>query len=230
VIHLLYTTGHTAPSGEQLVRSDLVGRALDLARMLRELMPDEREVKGLLVLLLVTDARRSTRTAAQGSLLLLEEQDRSAWDRDVIEEGHRLVVNALGGGNPGRYALQAAIAALHATAPSYDETDWPQLLTLYDELLMVRPSTVVALNRADAVAMVEGPEAALGEVEALERDSRLAGYRYLPSIKADLLRRLGRHPEAASAYRVALDLTDNEAETAFLSARLAESSGRQVDP
>jgi RNA polymerase sigma-70 factor, ECF subfamily len=230
VIHLLYTTGHTAPSGEQLVRSDLVGRALDLARMLRELMPDEREVKGLLALLLVTDARRFTRTDAQGSLLLLEEQDRSAWDRDVIEEGHRLVVNALGGGNPGRYALQAAIAALHATAPSYDETDWPQLLTLYDELLMVWPSPVVALNRAVAVAMVEGPEAALGEVEALERDSRLAGYRYLPSIKADLLRRLGRHPEAASAYRVALDLTDNEAETAFLSARLAESSGRPVDP
>ena len=230
VIHLLYTTGHTAPSGEQLVRGALVERALDLARMLLALMPDEREVRGLLALLLVTDARRSTRTDAHGRLLLLEEQDRSAWDRDAIEEGHRLVVGALRGGRPGRYALQAAIAALHATAPSYDETDWPQVLTLYDALLRVWPSPVVALNRAVAVAMVEGPEAALAEVEALERDGRLAGYRYLPAIKADLLRRLGRHPEAASAYRAALDLTDNEAERAFLSARLAESSGRRVDP
>ena len=230
VVHLLYTTGHTAPSGERLVRGDLVERALDLARLLRALMPDEREVKGLLALLLVTDGRRSTRTDAQGRLLLLEEQDRSVWDRDTIEEGHRLVVDALRGGNPGRYALQAAIAALHAVAPSYAETDWAQILALYDELLKVWPSPVVALNRAVAVAMVEGPEVALGEVEALERDGRLAGYRYLPSIKADLLRRLGRHPEAASAYRAALDLANNEAERAFLSARLAESTGRRVDP
>lgn len=225
VIHLLYTTGHTAPSGERLVRGDLVGRALDLARMLRELMPDEREVRGLLALLLVTDARRSTRTDDQGRLLLLEEQDRSVWDWDTIEEGHRLVVDALRGGNPGRYALQAAIAALHAQAPSYAETDWPQILALYDELLKVWPSPVVALNRAVAVAMVRGPEAALAEVEALECDGRLSGYRYLPATKADLLRRFGRHHEAAIAYRTALDLTDNEAERAFLSARLAESSG-----
>jgi len=226
VVHLLYTTGHTAPSGEQLVRGDLVQRALDLGRMLRGLMPDEREVRGLLALLLVTDARRSTRTDAHGRLLLLEEQDRSAWDRAAIEEGHQLVVGALRGGNPGRYALQAAIAALHAAAPSYAETDWPQVLTLYDELLKVWPSPVVALNRAVGVAMVRGPEVALGEIEALERDGRLAGYRYLPATKADLLRRLGRHPEAASAYRAALDLADNEAERAFLSARLAESAGR----
>jgi RNA polymerase sigma-70 factor, ECF subfamily len=225
VIHLLYTTGHTAPSGERLVRGDLVGRALDLARMLRELMPDEREVRGLLALLLVTDARRSTRTDDSGRLLLLEEQDRSAWDRSAIEEGHRLVLGALAGGNPGRYALQAAIAALHATAPGYDETDWPQILVLYDELLRVWPSPVVALNRAVAVAMVRGPEAALGEVEALESDGRLSGYRYLPATKADLLRRLGRHDEAATAYREALDLTDNEAEKEFLSARMAESGG-----
>ena len=226
VVHLLYTTGHTAPSGEQLVRGDLVQRALDLGRMLRGLMPDEREVRGLLALLLVTDARRSTRTDAHGRLLLLEEQDRSAWDRAAIEEGHQLVVGALRGGNPGRYALQAAIAALHAAAPSYAETDWPQVLTLYDELLKVWPSPVVALNRAVGVAMVRGPEVALGEIEALERDGRLAGYRYLPATKADLLRRLGHHPEATSAYRAALDLADNEAERAFLSARLAESAGR----
>jgi RNA polymerase sigma-70 factor, ECF subfamily len=228
-IHLLYTTGHTAPSGEHLVRGDLVERALDLARMLRELMPDEREVKGLLALLLVTDARRSTRTDAQGRLLLLEEQDRSAWNQAAIDEGHRLVLGALSGSKPGRFGLQAAIAALHAGAPSFDETDWPQVMTLYDELLKIWPSPVVALNRAVAVAMVQGPEAALGEIEVLERDGRLSGYRYLPATKADLLRRLDRHPEAAIAYRAALDLTDNEAERQFLLERLAESSGGRVD-
>jgi RNA polymerase sigma-70 factor (ECF subfamily) len=226
VIHLLYTTGHTAPSGERLVRVDLVERALDLARMLRELMPEEREVKGLLALLLVTDVRRSTRTDDQGRLLLMEEQDRSAWDRVAIVEGHKLVIDSIRGGNAGRYGLQAALAALHAQAPSHAETDWPQVLTLYDELLKVWSSPVVALNRAVAVAMVRGPKAALNEVEVLERDGRLSGYCYLPATKADLLRRLGRHTEAASAYRAALDLTDNEAERTFLSVRLAESGGR----
>jgi RNA polymerase sigma-70 factor, ECF subfamily len=225
VIHLLYTTGHTAPSGEELVRADLVERALDLARTLLALMPEEREVRGLLALLLVTDARRSTRTDPDGRLLLLEEQDRSAWNEAAIEEGHRLVLDALTGGNAGRYALQAAIAALHAQAPSPEETDWPQILVLYDELLEVWPSPVVALNRAVAVAMVRGPEAALAEVEALERDGRLAGYHYLPATKAGLLGRLGRHPEAVLAYRAALDLTDNEAERAFLSERLAGLTG-----
>ncbi len=225
VIHLLYTTGHTAPSGERLVRGALVERALDLAHMLRQLMPDEREVRGLLALLLVTDARRPTRTDAHGRLLLLEDQDRTAWDQAAIEEGHQLVVGALRGGNPGRFGLQAAIAALHATAPSYAETDWPQVLTLYDELLAVWPSPVVALNRAVAVSMVRGPEAALEEVELLEQEGRLSSYRYLPATRADLLRRLGRHSEAATAYRSALDLTENESERAFLSARLAESGG-----
>jgi RNA polymerase sigma-70 factor, ECF subfamily len=222
VVHLLFTTGHTAPTGDRLVRSDLVERALDLARMLRTLMPDEREVEGLLALLLVTDARRATRTDAAGRIVLLEGQDRSAWDREAIEEGDRLVVDALRRGPPGRFTLQAAIAALHAQAPSYDETDWPQILALYDRLLEVWPSPVVALNRAIAVAMVRGPEAALPEIEALERDDRLAGYRYLPSTKAELLRRLGRHAEAAAAYRGALELADNEAERQFLTGRLAE--------
>jgi RNA polymerase sigma-70 factor, ECF subfamily len=225
VIHLLYTTGHTAPSGERLVRGDLVERALDLARMLRSLMPDEPEVGGLLALLLVTDARRMTRTDAQGRLVLLEDQDRSAWDREAIEEGHRLLVSALSAGRAGRFALQAAIAALHATAPSYDETDWPQVLALYDALLAVWPSPVVSLNRAVAVSMVRGPDAALEEIGALERDGRLAGYRYLPAIKAGLLRRLGRHAEALPAYRAALELADNEAERRFLSGRMAESEG-----
>jgi RNA polymerase sigma-70 factor (ECF subfamily) len=222
VIHLLYTTGHTAPSGENLVRVDLVERAMDLTRMLRALMPDEREIKGLQALLLVTDARRATRTDADGRLLLLDQQDRSAWDRAAIEEGHQLILQALSGGGPGRFALQAAIAALHAEAPSFEETDWPQVLQLYDELLKVWPSPVVALNRAVAVAMVHGPAAALDEIAALETDGRLAGYRYLAATKADLLRRLGRTAEAAEAYRAALELTDNEAERDFINGRLAE--------
>jgi RNA polymerase sigma-70 factor (ECF subfamily) len=224
VIHLMFTTGHTAPSGESLTRDDLAERALDLVRLLRELMPDEREVRGLLALLLVNHARRATRTAPDGRLLLLEEQDRSAWDQAAIAEGHKLVVEALRGGRAGRFALQAAIAALHATAPTYAETDWPQILTLYDELLKVWPSPVVALNRAVAVAMVNGPAAALQHIEEIENDPRLAGYRYLPAIKADLLRRLDRHEEAATAYRQALDLADNEAERLFLATRLAEST------
>jgi RNA polymerase sigma-70 factor, ECF subfamily len=223
VIHLLYTTGHTAPSGADLVRADLVERALSLSRMLLALMPDEPEVRGLLALLLVTDARRTTRTDAEGRLLVLEEQDRSAWDRAAIDEGRRLAVDAFRTGRVGRYALQAAIASLYVVASSYATTDWRQILELYDRLLKVWPSPVVALNRAVAVSMVRGPEAALDEIEALERDGRLAGYRYLPAVRADLLRRLGRHREAATAYRAALDLAENDAERAFLATRLAEA-------
>jgi RNA polymerase sigma-70 factor (ECF subfamily) len=227
VIHLLYTTGHTAPAGPELVRADLVERAIGLARMLRELMPDEREARGLLALLLLTDARRATRSAADGRLLLLEEQDRSRWDRAAIAEGADLVTGALRGrqGPPGRFLLQAAIAAVHAEAPSYADTDWPQLLRLYDELLRAWPTPVVALNRAVAHAMADGPEAGLADIEAIERDGRLAGYRYLPAARADLLRRLGRDQDAAVAYRIALGLTENAAEQAFLAARIAEVSG-----
>jgi len=220
VIHLLYAAGHTAHSGEGLVRDDLTGRALDLARMLALLLPTDREAAGLLALVLVHEARRATRTGAEGRLLRLEEQDRSAWDRELIAEADRLVVAALGAGPAGRFTLQAAIAALHAQAPSYAETDWPQILTLYDELLRIWPSPVVALNRAVAVSMVDGPEAALGEVEALERDRRLAGYRYLPATKADLLHRLGRDAEAADAYQAALALSDNAVEQEFLTQRV----------
>jgi RNA polymerase sigma-70 factor, ECF subfamily len=225
VIHLLYASGHTARSGEDLVRDDLTGRALDLARMLRLLLPADREVGGLLALLLVHQARRATRTDAQGRLLRLEQQDRSGWDRGLIAEADQLVVAALSAGPAGRFTLQAAIAALHAQAPSYAETDWPQILTLYDELLRIWPSPVVALNRAVAVAMVDGPDAALALVEDLERDGRLAGYRYLPSTKADLLHRLGRDAEAAAAYGEALALTDNAAEREFLEARLEHERG-----
>ena len=219
VIHLLYSTGHTAPSGVELVRDDLTDRALDLARLLHQLLPAEPETAGLLALLLALHARRATRTDALGRLLRLEEQDRARWDRELIAEADRLVVAALRAGPPGRLTLQAAIAALHAQAPSYPETDWPQIRTLYDELLRIWPSPVVALNRAVAVSMVDGPAAALAEIEALERDGRLAGYRYLPATKADLLHRLGRAAESADAYRAALALTDNAAEQEFLAER-----------
>jgi RNA polymerase sigma-70 factor, ECF subfamily len=236
VIHLLYTTGHTAPVGSDLVRGDLVERAIGLARMLCELMPDESEVRGLLALLLLTDARRATRADADGRLLLLEEQDRSRWDRAAIDEGVALVTGTLrgrrgpaGGPRPGRFVLQAAIAAVHAEAPSYGETDWPQLLQLYGELLKAWPTPVVALNRAVVHAMVAGPEAGLADIEGVERDGRLAGYRYLPAAKADLLRRLGRHSDATRAYRTALDLTDNDAERAFLARRITEVSDRPAD-
>ena len=225
VVHLLFTTGHTAPSGDELVRADLVDRAVQLTRMLRQLMPDEREVRGLLALLLLTDARRATRTGPGGRLLLLEEQDRSRWDRDAITEGQDLVVAALRGGRPGRFALQAAIAALHAEAPSYADTDWPQVLRLYDELIRVWPSPVVVLNRTVALSMVDGPAAALDELALLEDDGRLAGYRYLHATKADLLKRIGHRDDAARAYRDALALTDNAQEREFLTRRLAEVAG-----
>jgi RNA polymerase sigma-70 factor (ECF subfamily) len=226
VIHLLFTMGHTAPAGASLVRTDLVDQSLHLARMLRELMPDEREVWGLLALLLVTDARRTTRVDARGRLLRLEEQDRSQWDRSAIAEAHDLIVAGLRGGRPGRYVLQAAIASLYAEAPTYDQTDWPQILTLYDELLSVWPSPVVALNRTVAVGQVWGPAQALAEVEELEKDARLAGYQYLPAIRAELLCRLGRTDEASVAYRQALELTRNEAERAFLAERLVHPHRR----
>jgi RNA polymerase sigma-70 factor (ECF subfamily) len=222
VVHLLYTTGHSAPSGSSLVRADVLDRSMELTRLLARLMPDEREVRGLLALLLLTDARRATRTGPDGRMLLLEEQDRSTWDRQAIAEGLDLVVGALRGGRPGRFALQAAIAGLHAEAPSFAETDWPQLLQLYNELLRVWPSPVIALNRTVVVSMVDGPAAALDDVAALERGGRLDNYRYLAATKADLLRRLGRTSEAAQAYRRALTLADNAQERDFLTRRLTD--------
>ncbi len=222
VIHLLFTTGHTAPSGPALVQAGLVDQALHLARMLRELLPDDTEVRGLLALLLVTDARRATRSDAAGRLVRLPDQDRSRWDRAALAEASELIVASLSAGPPGRYVLQAAIASLYAEAPSYDQTDFPQIVELYDRLLEVWPSPVVALNRAVPLAMVRGPQAALAEVERLERDGRLAGYQYLPAVKADLLRRAGRDHEAAAAYREALAVTANEAERAFLTERIRD--------
>ena len=226
VMHLVFTTGHTAPSGPALVRDDLVDRAISLARVLRQLMPDEPEAAGLLALMLITDARRRTRTDAAGNLLLLEQQDRSQWDSAQIAEGATLVTEALRcGGRPGRFALQAAIAAVHGEAPSYATTDWPQLLMLYDRLLVAWPSPVVELNRAVVISMVSGPQAALDDLAKIEADGRLDGYHYLPAAKADLLRQLGRRAEALRAYQAARELTENPAERAFLGRRIAEVSG-----
>jgi RNA polymerase sigma factor (sigma-70 family) len=223
VIHLVFTAGHTAPSGETVMRPDLMNEAIHLARVLRDLMPDENEVRGLLALLLAISARRASRTAVDGRVLPLAEQDRSVWDQSATSEAHELIVHSLRSGRPGRYVLQAAIASLHAEAPTYEETDWPQILLLYDALLSVWPSPVVALNRAVALSIVAGPSKALAEVEQLERDGRLAEYQYLPAIKADLLRKLGRPEEAARADRRALQLAGNEAERQFLAARLGEA-------
>jgi RNA polymerase sigma factor (sigma-70 family) len=221
VIHLLFTAGHTAPSGASLVRADLVGQAMWLAGELATLLPHEAEVRGLQALLLVTDARRATRVDADGRLVRLKDQDRTRWDRAALTRADDMIVGCLRAGPPGRYVLQAAIASLYADAPSDDETDWPQILTLYDLLAQAWPSPVVELNRLVPLAMVAGPQTALAGIERLERDGRLAGYQYLPAIKADLLSRLGRSREAAAAYRQALALAANDAERAFLAGQIA---------
>ena len=222
-VHLLFSAGHTAPTGEVLVRDDLCERALDLARTLVRLLPGEREAHGLLGLLLLMHARRATRLDARGRLVLLEHQDRHRWDERMILEGLRHTVLGLQG-RPGRFALQAAIAGAHATAPAFDLTDWPRIVHLYDLLLAVEPSPVVELNRAAAVAFADGPAPALAVVERLTGDPRLRAYPYLHAVRADLLRRLDRPDQAAQAYRAALALTANAAERAFLQRRLDELS------
>ncbi|MGY1814012.1 RNA polymerase sigma factor [Blastococcus sp. SYSU D00820] len=221
VVHLLFTTGHASPAGEELVRRDLVERSVQLCRMLRGLLPRDPAVAGLLALLLLTDARRETRTAPDGRLLLLEEQDRSRWDRAAVTEGVALVREALRVRPPSRYALQAAIAAVHAEAPTWADTDWAEIVALYGVLTEVWPSPVVALNRAVAVGFASGPAAGLEALDALAAEPQLAGYGYLPAARADLLRRLGRYEEARLAYGEALLLTGNAVEREFLAARLA---------
>jgi RNA polymerase sigma-70 factor (ECF subfamily) len=215
-VHLLFTTGHTAPTGDELVRGDLVDRALDLARTLVELLPAEPEARGLLGLLLLTDVRRATRVAADGRLLRLDEQNRSRWDQAAMTEGLRQTAEALTTGGAGRFTLQAAIAGVHAAAPRSSDTDWPRIVRLYDALLGVWDSPVVALNRAVAVSFATGPAPALQLVDELARDGRLSSYAYLPATRAHLLRELGRVREAAADYNTAAALTGNAREREFL--------------
>jgi RNA polymerase sigma-70 factor (ECF subfamily) len=222
VIYLIFTEGYAASSGPVLIRGDLEDEAIRLARILRRLLPDEREVAGLLALMLLIDARRDARVDGDGNLVLLDDQDRAKWDRDRIEEGRRHVVFALGGGTPGPYALQAAIAALHDEAASVATTDWPQIVALYNVLHDVAPSPMVDLNRAVAVAMVDGPAAGLALMDAIEADGRLSDYYLLHAARADLLHKLGRDEEAAGAYRRALQVVGNEPERAFLTRRLTQ--------
>jgi RNA polymerase sigma-70 factor (ECF subfamily) len=220
VVHLLFTTGHTAPEGADLVRRDLVERSVDLARMLNDLLPDNPDVAGMLALILLTDARRPGRVDADGHLVLLADQDRASWDRSAIAEGITLVRRALRHRPPGRYPLMAAIAAVHAEAPTFETTDWAEIVGLYDLLVEIWPSPVVALNRAVAVGFARGPQAGLEALDAVATEPVLAGYSYLAASRAEFLRQLGRWDDARLAYQEALMLTSNTVERQFLEARL----------
>jgi RNA polymerase sigma-70 factor, ECF subfamily len=212
VVYLIFNEGYTASSGDQLVREDLCAEAIRLGRLLVELVPDEPEVMGLLALMLLVESRRVTRTTPDGDLVVLADQDRGLWDRDLIAEGQAIVRRCLARSRPGPYQIQAAINAVHSDAPAAAVTDWRQILQLYDQLLSLAPSPVVALNRAVAVAEVDGPDVALALVDGLD----LGGYHLFHAIRADLLRRLGRDSEAALAYEAAIARTENAAERDFL--------------
>jgi RNA polymerase sigma-70 factor (ECF subfamily) len=216
VMYLIFNEGYTSSAGDQHVRVELCDEAIRLAQLVRALMPDEHEAKGLLALMLLAHARRLARTTSSGDLVLLPDQNRSLWDRELISEGQSLVRECLRADLPGPYQIQAAINAVHADAETYEQTDWPQILALYDQLYAVTPSPVVALNRAVAVAEVSGPGAALELLNDLDLDH----YQRYHAIRADLLRRLGRTIEAKDAYRAAIALTDNPAERRFLQRRI----------
>jgi RNA polymerase sigma-70 factor (ECF subfamily) len=222
VLYLVFNEGYTASAGDELTRPDLSSESIRLARLLAELMPDEPEVIGLLALLLLTESRRPARTAPDGSLVLLPDQDRGLWDRQLIAEGQALVRACLRRNQPGPYQIQAAINAVHSDAPTAAQTDWGQILALYDQLLAVAPTPVVALNRAVALAEVKGPEVALAAVDDLD----LPDYHLFHSTRADLLRRLGRHAEAAGAYDRAGALAANAAERTFLAESAAAARAR----
>jgi RNA polymerase sigma-70 factor (ECF subfamily) len=218
VIYLIFNEGHTASHGDSLVRDELCAEAIRLGRLLEELMPDEAEVTGLLALMLLIDARRAARTARDGTLVPLADQDRRHWDRARIAEGQDLVRRCLRRNQPGPYQIQAAINAVHGDAATAAATDWRQILALYDQLIAVAPSPVVALNRAVAVAEVDGPAAAFALVDGLDLET----YHLFHAIRADLLRRLGRDREAMLAYDAAIERTDNSAERMFLRRRRSE--------
>ncbi|HET6918411.1 MAG TPA: RNA polymerase sigma factor [Jiangellaceae bacterium] len=216
VVYLIFNEGYTASSGDRVVREDLCAEAIRLGRLLAELMPDEPEVMGLLALMLLIESRQATRTTPGGDLVLLAEQDRSRWDRGLIDEGQAIVRQCLRRNQPGPYQIQAAINAVHSDAPSATATDWRQIRELYDQLQALSPNPVVALNRAVAVAEVDGPDAALTLVDRLELDD----YHLYHAIRADLLRRMGRDAEAAHAYEAAIVRTENAAERNLLQHRL----------
>jgi RNA polymerase sigma factor (sigma-70 family) len=222
VVHLIFTTGHTAPAGSRLARRDLVDSAISLARMLHLLMPTQAEISALLALLLLIDARAETRLSPAGRLLLLSEQDRTRWNRAMINEGLGLLTDALRRQPPTRYAVEAAIAATHAEAPAWADTDWSEIAALYDVLRQLWPSPVVELNRAVAIGLRDGPAAGLAALAPILADPALATYGYLSAARADFLRQLGRWREAADAYAEALALTGNDAERDFLAGRLTE--------
>jgi RNA polymerase sigma-70 factor, ECF subfamily len=221
VVYLVFNEGYAASSGERLVRDDLCAEAIRLGRQLAELMPDEPEVMGLLALMLLVESRRASRTTPDGGLVLLADQDRDQWDRALIAEGQAIVRQCLRRNQPGPYQIQAAINAVHSDAPAGADTDWWQILRLYEQLMAIAPSPVVALNRAVAVAEVDGPAAALNLVEGLD----LGGYYLFHAIRADLLRRLGLDREAALAYEAGIALTENAAEREFLRRRRESLAG-----
>ena len=222
VVQLVYTAGHVA-AGPELTRTDLTGRAIELARMLARLMPAEPEPQALLGLLLMTQARGDARLSDDGELVLLADQDRKRWDRRLIEEGLSRATAALNHAAPGRFALQAAVAGLHVAAPSWEHTDWARVVQMYDAMLLRWPSPIVALNRAAAHSLVPGADLAevLAELDALGLEPALASYPYLPAARADVLKRLGRQTEAAAAYDEAIALTANDTERRFLARRRA---------
>ena len=215
VVYLIFNEGYAASSGDRLIRADLCADAIRLGRLLAELLPDEPEVQGLLALMLLLESRRAARTTPEGAVVLLADQDRRLWDRRLIAEGQSIVRQCLARNEPGPYQIQAAISAVHSDAPRAQATDWRQIVALYDRHLAIAPSPVVALNRAVAIAEVDGPEPALALVDRLDLD----GYRLYHAIRADLLRRVGRRAEASLAYGAAIALTENEAERDFLEGR-----------
>jgi RNA polymerase sigma-70 factor, ECF subfamily len=229
VVYLVFTEGYAATSGDELIRRELCGEAIRLGRLLVELMPAVSETSGLLALMLLHDSRRDARSTSGGELVLLEEQDRSRWNRDQIEEGVHLVDVSLRSARVGSYAIQAAIAALHAKAATSADTDWRQIAALYTLLLERAPSPVVELNHAVAVAMVDGPESGLLLLDAIGARGELRDYHLLDAARADLLRRLGRNDEATRAYEKALELATLEPERRFLSRRISELQSRDSD-